>query len=138
MNPWDRVVKIFGFLFMADTSDRQTMRKWQAVVAFVMVLFVGHILWAAGLLNGIGLNGFATENELHRDMRLLTDQIGSEASETKSIQVTLLDQSIMQTRSQQCLANKNSCFAGVLSGLEDQYYSLTGHEYPLPDCADLN
>ena len=122
---------------MADTNDKNTLRRWRLLVATCLVVFTGHVLWAAGLLSGVGLHGFATQDELRADIGLLTTQIRDEQIQTKSIQVTLLEQSIMQARSQQCQATHKSYFAGVLSGLEDQYIGLQGHRFAVPDCEDL-
>jgi hypothetical protein len=119
-----------------DEHDEAAMRSWRfnhsVTVLFIALAMVLHVAWACSLIPG--LEGFAQASELK-----------NVASTVKATQLTLLDQSIMEARRNECRAfesgnTESQRFAASrvrdLMAQWDEVDTHSKHSYPLPSCAE--
>lgn len=118
----------------ADEADGDAMRSWRLnhsiTLLFVTAALSVHIAWACGFIPG--LYGFAHAGELM-----------AVSKQVKETQLTLLDQSIMEARRNECRFTKQNNKDGAqfaasrLRALLSQWHDLSTHEYLLPTCDEV-
>lgn len=110
----------------AIQSHKKAMAIWRHWIGWSQLLLWGFFWWAIGMGSALGIDALG---------------MGFARAETVSrIEVQLLSQSILETRIRQCNASSaegRRYFLTLLQEKLKQYHDLTGQDYPLPSCADL-
>lgn len=105
--------------------------KWRLAMCAAVVLFLFHVAWACGWLEGLGMgNGFASAAELDR-------RVGSVEANVKDIKLSLLEQSIFDAKESECTATDPSArrfFASRVQTLSREYSALSNFIFNIPPC----
>lgn len=119
------VVLIDKLFFMEDNPNAR--RRWRLTVALVLLLVGFHVAWACGFVPG--LDGFAR-----------ADSVAVVKSDVAMIRTELLEQRLFETRVRQCTSTTSDArqyHGEKLQELRRTYYSVTGHDYPVPTCEEV-
>lgn len=119
MGPLDIVDAL---LFMEDTPRGR--RKWRLMMAISVVVLMGHMAWACGLIPN--MDGFALAGEVKQSQKAVS-----------RIEVKLLEMDILDTIKQKCTAEDKRFLASKLRDLRVQWLELTGRQYDEPQCDEL-
>ena len=130
----ERIWQAVEFLLMVDDSSKINIRQWRLLIAIAVLGFAFHIVWACGWLRQFGLYGFAQESEI----QAISLQLSAAAADTKEVKLSLLKQTIISTRIQQCNATSKRYFTRELERVTDEYYSIERRPFDVPKCDELN
>lgn len=104
--------------------------RWRLAVFAVLVVMIGHVIWACGWLDRFGVGGgFAYA----ADMIRVSDDVSS-------IKVELIEQKLFDTRVRQCSAQSREpriFYSEKLQELMRRYRELTESDYNPPQCTEL-
>jgi hypothetical protein len=129
-----QIVKLVRMLIMVDADDPPSMRRWRFLVAICILAFAIHVVWACGLLQTFGIDGFAQNH----DLKGIGVKLDAAASDSARVQERLLEKSIIDVRIQQCNATSKRFYTDHLRELTDYYYNMNHRTFEMPDCQDLN
>jgi hypothetical protein len=105
--------------------------KWRLAVFAVVVLFLFHVAWACGWLEGVGMGtGFASAAELDRRVSVVEGNV-------KDIKLSLIEQSIFDAKESECTATDPRAkrfFALRVQTLSREYQILADVIFNIPPC----
>lgn len=111
------------------------VQKWRNAVGISLVVlaavFTAHLALACGWFPAV-YGGFAKAD----DLSTLKDTVNE-------IRVYQVEAGLFTVRREQCAAvagdnlQARAFYSEKLTGLQRQYWSLVGHDYPLPACGEL-
>jgi hypothetical protein len=130
--------------FVVPQTEADVKRHRTYVALFIMA-FGLHVLWACGYFKRFGLEGFSTVQEVtavNQTMEIfktsITAVLSEHGSQLKDIQRQALEKNIVTAKQNECEATKKRYFAQRLLELNNQYLTLTGHDFhDMPACEDL-
>lgn len=128
----EKLFALIETLLMLD-EDPKSNRRWRMTVALISIIFMIHILWACGYGERIGLSGFVKAGDLSE----LKGQVQTATTFVQQMQLRALTKQMLDTRTQQCSSTTKKYFTQRLSELRADYYRATGHDWDVPNCAEL-
>lgn len=105
--------------------------KWRLAMFAIVMLFLFHVAWACGWLEGWGLgSGFASAAELDRRVSAIETSV-------KDIRLSLIEQSLYDAKESECTANDPSAkrfFVLRVQTLSREYQELARVIFNIPPC----
>jgi hypothetical protein len=130
--------------FVSPQTEAEVKRHRVYVSLFIMA-FALHVLWACGYFTRWGLTGFSTVEQIttvqaavDNVKTTITTVLTSHGDQLKDIQRQALEKNLVVAKQNECEATKKRYFAQRLIELNNQYITLTGHDFhDMPACEDL-
>lgn len=109
--------------------------RWRLAMFAAALGFIFHIAWACGLLEPMGLQGFARASSVEQ----VTAEVDGVKGRLASIQTDLLEQRLFDARLKQCTAETSDArqfYARQVESLYRELYRLNPATR-IPDCSEI-
>ena len=102
-------------------------------MSLLVCAFGLHVLWACGYGSAFGIEGFSRASDLNP----ITNTLADHGRHLDKIEINAIERSLIEARQAQCQSTRKEFFTQRLADLNQEYSSITKHNFQIPDCKDI-